>query len=270
MEYLNIFGEEVPALGFGTWQITGDLCRKSVKDALEIGYRHIDTAQYYKNEQEVGEAIQESTVSRDEIFLTTKVWRTNLAYDDVLKTTKKGLDKLNTDYVDQLLVHWPNKKINLSETLEAMEELKKQGLVKHIGVSNFTLDLLKDAKEKSKSRIFCDQVEYHPYIAHKDLLTYCQDENIMLTAYSPLARGRVANDELLKDIGKKYDKKPTQVSLRYLIQQDMVSAIPKASKSEHRKQNFDIFDFVLTPEEMKKISNLSREKKLIQPPFSPW
>ncbi len=270
MRYLNIRGEKIPKIGFGTWQIKGKKCKESVKDALEIGYRHIDTAQYYENEKEVGKGIEESPINRKEIFLTTKVWRTNLAYKDVLKTTKKSLKKLNTDYLDLLLIHWPNNKIDLEETLDAMAELKDEGFIKNLGVSNFTLNLLKDAQNKSKEPIFCDQVEYHPFISHNDLLEFCQKNDIMLTAYSPLARGKVLGNEVLEEIGKKYGKTETQVSLRYLIQQKNVVAIPKASNPQHRKENIDIFDFELSSGEMEKIANLSEGKKLVNPYFSPW
>ncbi|PTD94001.1 aldo/keto reductase [archaeon SCG-AAA382B04] len=270
MEYINVFGETVPVLGYGTWQIKGEFCTKAVKDALKLGYRHIDTAQRYKNEENVGKAIDESDVKRDEIFLTTKVWRSNLSYEDVLVTTKESLKKLKTEYVNLLLIHWPNDEIEISETLKAMQELKEDEKIKHIGVSNFTLGLLKEAQKKSEEKIFCNQVEYHPFILHNELLQYCQENNIILTAYSPLARGKVTENELLKKIGQKYDKTPAQVSLRYLIQQDMVCAIPKASNPKHRKENIKIFDFTLTPEEMERISKLSDQKKLIQPSFSPW
>lgn len=270
MEYVNVNGVDVPAIGFGTWKLTGEECKEIVKDTLKIGYRHIDTAQHYQNEDSVGKAINDFQINREDLFLTTKVWRSDLSYNDVIEKTKESLKKLKTNYVDLLLIHWPNEEINISETLEAMEKLVEEGKVEHIGLSNFPLNLLKEAEEKTTEKIFCDQVEYHPFISNKKLLQYCQENNIMLTAYSPLAQGKVAENELLKEIGEKYNKTPAQVSLRYLIQQDMVSAIPRAANPKHRKENYEVFDFTLTSKEMVKIGKLARGGRVVNPSFSPW
>lgn len=265
MKKANINNKEIPKIGLGTWRIRGKECEKLVKKAINLGYRNIDTAQHYKNEKEVGEGIKKSNIDRKEVFLTTKVWKTNLKYNDVIKTAKESLEKLDTDYLDLLLIHWPNKKIDTKETLAAMQQLKKNDLIKEFGVSNFPLHLLKEANKKSNEEIFCNQMEYHPFISHVDLLNYCQEKDILFTAYSPLAKGEVMKNEVLKEIGKKHEKSPAQVSLRYLIQQKNVIAIPKSKEIEHIKQNIDIFDFSLSDQEISKINNLPKERKLVNP-----
>ncbi|MBS3056619.1 MAG: aldo/keto reductase [Candidatus Aenigmarchaeota archaeon] len=263
MKYLKIHGPEVPVIGFGTWQITGDQCRSAVKSALDIGYRHIDTAQRYENEEEVGSAISGSGIKREEIFLVTKVWITNLRYNDVIKSTKESLKKLKTGYIDLLLIHWPVSDISVDETLNAMNKLREEGIIRHIGVSNFSVEQLKEAQKHSE--IFCNQVEYHPFISQEKILRYCQQNNIMLTAYSPLARSKVNEDKTLIEIGEKYNKTTSQITLRWLIQQKNVAAIPKAVNMIHQKENFDIFDFELDDEYMKKIFALERNEKLVNP-----
>ncbi|OKY78590.1 MAG: Aldo/keto reductase family enzyme ARA1 [Candidatus Methanohalarchaeum thermophilum] len=270
MDYEVIRGTKIPKIGFGTWKIRGEKCTESVKDALDIGYRHIDTAQFYKNEEEVGKAIKKSSIDRKEIFLTTKVWRTNLSYKKVKETTNRSLDKLKTNYVDLLLIHWPNKSIPIEETMNAFIELVNEGKVKNIGVSNYTAELLEKLVKECKYPIFCDQVEFHPYNSQEKLLNFCQKEDILLTAYSPLARGDVGESNLLKEIGKKYDKTPYQISLRFLIQHEKVVALPKAEKREHRLSNIDIFDFELSESEMDKIKTLDKGKRKVSPSFSPW
>lgn len=270
MEYVTVHGENIPVLGFGTWQISGSGATKSIKNALEIGYRHIDTAQMYDNEKNVGQAIAEANIGREDIFLTTKIRRTNLHYDEVMETFGTSLEKLQTDYVDLLLIHWPNENIPLEETLDAMNELKENGKVNHIGVSNFTVQLMKKAKKISDSPLFGNQVEYHPFLPQREVLNYCQEHDLILTAYSPLSRGKVLTNETLKKIGDKYGKTPAQVTLRWHVQQENVIAIPKAQQRHHQEENIDIFDFQLTQKEMQKISNLGSSERNINPPFAPW
>lgn len=267
MMYKTIQGENVPALGFGTYKITGPTCRKAVAHALGIGYRHIDTAQAYGNEAEVGEGLKAASVDRDEIFLTTKVWPTNLAPDDVRASAEESLRKLKTDYVDLLLIHWPNDAVPLAATLGAMLELQEQGKTRHVGISNFTPSLVKEALDHTP--IFANQVEYHPFLGQDALLDLARAHDFMLTAYQPIARGTVANNETLQAIGAKHGKSAVQVTLRWLLQQDQVTAIPKAARAEHRAANFDIFDFELSPEEMERIHDLSRGKRRVNPSFAP-
>ncbi|KXA90981.1 hypothetical protein AKJ57_02955 [candidate division MSBL1 archaeon SCGC-AAA259A05] len=256
MKHVKIQEEKIPVIGFGTWSLRDRNCQESVRDALQLGYRHIDTAQIYGNEKEVGKAIKDSEVDREEVFLTTKIWKTNMRYEDALDSTEKSLKRLKVDYVDLLLIHWPVKGIPLKETLGAMDHLKSSDKAGLIGVSNFDADLLDKARRISNHQIFSDQVEYNPLHSQRKLVDYCSKNDILLTAYSPLAKGRVLGNSTLKEFGEKYDKTEAQVTLRWLIQQENVVAIPKASSENHRKENLDIFDFQLNPKEMEKISNI--------------
>lgn len=257
----------VPALGFGTWQLEGPACREAVADALGIGYRHIDTAQAYGNEDEVGRAIAESDVERDEIFLTTKISVSNLRPARARTSTEESLRKLGLEYVDLLLIHWPSDEIEPEHTLDVMMELQREGKARHIGVSNFPPALLRRAIDHAP--IFSNQVEYHPYLGQQPLLEMCREHDIMLTAYSPIAKGKILQDADLKEIGERYHKTPAQVALRWLLQQPQVTAIPKAASPEHRRANFDVFDFELTGEEMTSINDLDRRHRLIDPSFAP-
>jgi diketogulonate reductase-like aldo/keto reductase len=218
-----------------------------------MGYRHLDTAQLYDNEESVGKGIAAADVDREDVFLTTKVWRSNLRHDDVIESVSESLDRLDVDYIDLLLVHWPHPRVPLEETLSAMAELREENLVAHLGVSNFTPAQLREARRIADTPIVADQVLYHPYYDQTNLVTTCQENNVALTAYSPLARGSVLSDDVLVDIGKHYDKSPAQVALRWLVQQESVVAIPKASSREHLKANLDVFDFALSEEEMARI-----------------
>lgn len=257
MEYIDSAGVKMPVLGLGTFELSGQTCEASVRSALEAGYRHIDTAEHYGNEKAVGKALAEASVDRDEIFLTTKVWRSNLHYDDLIEAAEASLSRLNVDYVDLLLVHWPHPRIPIEETLEAMDELVESGVADHIGVSNFTQSQLSTARTTAASRIVTNQVLYHPYIDQRELREYCVDTNTVLTAYSPLARGSIIGDETLDQIGARYEKTPTQVALRWLTQQPNVVAIPRSSSPKHIAENADIFDFELTDAEMEEIYQLS-------------
>lgn len=267
MEYVNVQGEEIPALGFGTWQITGPACQRAVLDALRIGYRHIDTAQAYENERQVGEGIAASDVDREEIFLTTKVWHRNVSHDATIRTTEQSLNRLDTDYLDLLLIHWPVEDVPVEETLDAMLELKEQEKVRNIGVSNFPPSKLQQAVDHAP--IICNQVEYHPFLGQRRLLELSEEHDLMLTAYSPLARGRVLQDSTLETIGGRHDKSPAQVVLRWLIQQERVAAIPKAASHDHRVSNIDIFDFELSDDEMDDIFALDKGLRIIDPSFAP-
>ena len=195
-------------------------------------------------------------MNREEIFLVTKVWTSSFSYDDVIRSTHESLKKLQTDYVDLLLMHWPNPRVPLEETLGAMRELQEEGSVKHVGVSNFPPSMVEEATEHAE--IFCNQVEYHPYEAQDELLGQAKEMDYLLTAYRPLSRGGILNDETLQEIGGAYGKTPAQVALRWLIQQEKVAAIPKATSEDHLTSNFDVFDFELSDEEMERISRLSR------------
>lgn len=272
MEYVHIQDEKIPALGLGTWQMKGETCEKAVKNALDIGYRHVDTAQAYDNEEHVGNAISESGVNREEIWLTTKIWRSNFSHQDVIESVNQSLNKLQTHYVDLLLIHWPSEKVPLKETLEAMEELVAEEKVRNIGISNFTPSQMDDAQRYSDLPILTNQVEYHPFLDQSDVLEKCRDLGMMLTAYSPLARGEVMKNETLEEIGDKYGKTSAQVALRWLVQQHNVSAIPKAASREHQKDNFEVFDFELDKRDMQTINELKEDsnRRKVDPGFAPW
>ena len=256
MEYQMIKGEKVPSLGLGTYRLTGEACERAVERGLSLGYRHLDTAQMYGNEAEVGRGIRGSGVDRGEIFVTTKVWPSDFAHERVIRKTRESLEKLGTDYVDLLLMHWPGDGVPLGETLGAMRELQEAGDVLYIGVSNFSPALVEEAT--GHAEIFCNQVQYHPYRDQSALLDQAQELDYLLTAYTPLSRGGVQDDATLEEIGEALGKSATQVALRWLVQQDKVSAIPKATSEEHLGENLDVFYFELSKEEMDRISSLSR------------
>jgi diketogulonate reductase-like aldo/keto reductase len=257
MNHVAVGGASIPALGLGTFQMDDQECRNAVRTALELGYRHVDTAEYYENEAAVGDAIAASSVDRDDVFVTTKVWRSNLRADDVRRAARASLDRLGFDYVDLLLIHWPHPRVPVEETLGAMADLRADGLVRHIGVSNFTRSQLADACDAVDVPIVADQVEYHPYKDQRDLHRFCVDADVALTAYSPLARGDVLDDETLARIGADYDKTAPQVALRWLLQHEQVLAIPKARSRAHLEANLDVFDFELSSAEMERIHGLT-------------
>ena len=263
----EIKGIKVPALGFGTWTLAGEECTEAVKDALEIGYRHIDTAQAYGNEEFVGKGLQESGVKRDELFVTTKVWFTDLEPKIIKQKTDESLEKLQLDFVDLLLIHWPTKGMNLKKIIKTFNSLKSAGKVKAIGVSNFNMQLLEEAMKYGD--IFCNQVEYHPFLNQNRLLEKAQETDMLVTAYSPLAKGKAVNNEKLQLIGNRYNKTAAQVILRWLIQQKNVAPIPRSSKHLHRVANFEIFDFELDQKEMQTIFSLDANDRQINPDWAP-
>lgn len=269
MQYKNIQGIEVPEIGFGTYKLHDRECENAVRMALDIGYRHIDTAQMYKNELEIGRALSVSNIPREDLFLTTKIWHTNLDADDVLQSTEQSLRNLDTPYVDLLLIHWPNEQYNLRKTIESMLVLRDQGKAMNIGVSNFPLDLLKKVNDEIRAPIFCNQVEFHPFIDQFDLLDYAIEKDILLTAYSPLAQGKVLENETLRNIGEEYDKSPAQIALRWLIEQENVAAIPKGSSEDHIRENFEVFDFQLSDKHFNQIDDLQKDMRLVNPSFAP-
>lgn len=269
MDYWTKADIKLPKIGLGTWQMEGESCTEAVKTALEIGYRHIDTAQFYDNEEYVGKAISESSVSREDIFLTTKIWKDSLELKEVLISTSKSLEKLKVDYLDLLLIHWPNSQIPLDESLSAMAELTETKKVRKVGLSNFTIPLMKQALKINKDLI-CNQVEYHPFLDQSKMQKELTKSNMFLTAYSPLARGAVLKNPVLKTIAQKYNKTTSQVALRWLIQKENVVAIPKSENKENLAENINIFDFELSAEDCVQIDKLKdKNKRLIDPDFAP-
>jgi len=267
MIHREIQGTRVPALGFGTWQLEGDACRDGVEHALELGYRHIDTAQGYDNEDRVGRALAASSVPRDEIFLVTKLRPADFRADDAIRSTKVSLADLGVEYVDLLLLHWPDPDVPVEETLGALRVLQDEGRVRHLGVSNFPPSLTRRANDAQ--RIFANQVEYHPFLHQRKLRAVAEELDLLLTAYSPLAKGAVLRDPVLQEIGEAHGKSPAQVTIRWLLQQPRVAAIPKAASAEHREANLDVFDFELSADEMTRIHDLERGRRIIDPPDGP-
>ena len=242
-------GARIPALGLGTWELRGRTCARIVEQALTLGYRHIDTAQVYENEQEVGEGLRASRVRRSELFLTTKVWTTHFAPNDLERSTKESLVRLRVSDVDLLLLHWPNSHVPLAETLGALAHAKTLGLTRHLGVSNFTVALLDEAVALSPEPLVCNQVEYHPYLEQTKIREACARHGIAMVAYSPIAKGKIRNDPTLTRIGHAHGKSPAQICLRWLVQQNVV-AIPRTSKIERLSENLDVFDFELSEQDM--------------------
>lgn len=269
MQSKTIQGVEVPEIGLGTYKLIGKTGEQTIKTALRLGYRHIDTAQDYKNEKEVGNAIKQAHIKREELFITTKVDRINLEPSKLLKTTEQSLLDLDLPYVDLLLIHWPNPEYDLEKTIEAMLSLRDQGKVINIGVSNFPMNLLKEVNDELAAPIFCNQVEYHPLLGQFDLLDYAAEQDLMVTAYSPLAQGSLLDNPLLLQLGEKYGKSSAQIALRWLVEQEQVVVIPKASSEEHLKENMDIYDFELEDEDFYAIDDLDKSYRVINPDFAP-
>jgi len=265
---LVISGTEIPKLGFGTWQLTGDACIEGVRDALELGYRHIDTARIYGNEAEVGQGIARSGVGRGSIFLTTKLWYRDLRAAEVRASVEASLRDLGVEQLDLLLIHWPNEDVALAETLAAMTELQEAGRVRHLGVSNFPPRLVRAALELAP--IVCNQVEYHPFLGQPELLALAREHDLMLTAYSPLAHGEAHGDPVLRAIGEAHGKSAGQVALRWLLDQPHVGAVPKASSHEHRAANLAVFDFELSDDERGRIAGLERGLRTADPSWATW
>ena len=265
MLYVETHGARIPALGFGTFRLDGRTAERMVGCALEIGYRHIDTAQMYGNEAEVGAAIASSDVPRGEIWLTTKIWPDNFRDGDLQRAAGQSVRRLRTE-PDLLLLHWPNPEVPLRETIRALNDAKRQGLTRYIGISNCPSALIRESVALSEESLLVNQVEYQPYLSQRAVLEELRRNRMALIAYSPVAQGKVFSDPTLRRIGERHGKNPGQVALRWLIQQDGVSAIPRSSREAHAKANLDIFDFALAAAEMAEISALARpDGRLVNP-----
>jgi len=258
--HIVVDGVAIPLLGFGTWQLEPQDARRMVAEALRIGYRHIDTAWIYKNEAAVGQGIRDSGVPRDDIFLTTKIWVEHFDREGLLKQARESAHSLGTT-PDLLLLHWPKRKPSFEETLGALNEARAQGLTRNIGLSNFPSKEFRQAQALSSAKLLTNQVEYHPYLAIDELKRTAADLGSSITAWSPLAQGKIADDATIRQIGEAHGKSAGQVTLRWLIQQDII-AIPRTTKVSRAKESFDIFDFALTAEEMARIDALNRNERL--------
>jgi 2,5-diketo-D-gluconate reductase B len=264
---LTIQGAEIPRLGFGTWLITGRDATEGVRDALEIGYRHIDTARAYENEAEVGAGLADSGVDRAEIWLTTKIWLDDYEPERLKRAAEDSLLKLRTDYLDLLLLHWPNPDVPVERSLQALRELQEGGKIRHAGVSNFPAGMLARALEIVP--LLADQVEYHPFLAQDRLLQLVRERDLTLTAYSPLAHGKVVGHPELTAIGEQYGKSAGQVALRWLLDQPNVTTAPKASSHERRRENIDVFDFALSDSDRERIAALPKDVRTANPGWAP-
>jgi diketogulonate reductase-like aldo/keto reductase len=261
-------GAHIPLVGLGTWDLRGRMCARVVEQALRLGYRHIDTAEMYDNEREVGEGLHASGVKRTQVFVTTKIWPAHFAPRELERAARDCLVRLRLSEVDLLLLHWPNPQIPLSETLGALAKVKRDGLARHIGVSNFTVALLAQATAACSEPLVCNQVECHPYLDQSKVIAACREHDMAVVAYSPIARGNARNDDVLKRIGAVRKKSAAQICLRFLVQQGIV-VIPRTGKVERLSENAAIFDFELSDQEMKEIAALAQsDGRLINFAFS--
>lgn len=247
-------GNKTPALGLGTWNLTGENGKRVILKALEIGYRHLDTAEAYKNHRVIGEAIGQSGFKREEVFVTSKVPARNLAKDSVIESCKRALNELGTDYLDLFLIHWPNPSIPIEETLSAFLELKETGLIRSVGVSNFSIEELKEALA-TEVPIVNNQVELHPSLGQKELKIFCDERGILITAYSPLARGADLNLKQIIEISEKYNRPASQVIINWIIQKGMI-AIPKSGDEKHLQENYNALKWKLAKEDIDLINQI--------------
>jgi 2,5-diketo-D-gluconate reductase B len=269
MDYLQTQGISLPRLGLGTYRMQGDVCRAAVESALDLGYRHIDTAEMYGNEEAIGAAIAASRVARKDLHVTTKVWNENLAPDAIRKAFDTSLKKLKLDHIDLYLVHWPPKTMNLPAMFETLLKLKQEGRTRAIGVANFNIALLKTVVEEIKAPIACNQIEYHVLLDQTPVRKYLAAKSIPLVAYCPLAQGRAASNETLAAIGRKHGASAAQVALKWLLDQDGVAAIPKASRAESQQANLDALNVGLDDEDIKAIASLPKDQRFVNPGFAP-
>ncbi|MBN7807139.1 aldo/keto reductase [Agrobacterium rosae] len=266
MHTVNANGANIPALGFGTFRMPDADVHRILPQALKLGFRHVDTAQIYKNEASVGEVIANSGIARGDIFLTTKVWVDQYKHADFIKSVDESLTKLKTDYVDLLLLHWPKSDVPLSERIGALNEVLKAGKVRNVGISNFNVALMGEAVKLSDAPIANNQIEYHPYLDQTKVIEAARKNGISITAYYLMADGKVPGDAVLKDIGAKHGKTAAQVALRWAVQQPDVIALSKTATESRLKENYDVFDFELSSDEMQAIFALAKaDGRIVNP-----
>ncbi|MDR6104538.1 2,5-diketo-D-gluconate reductase B [Agrobacterium larrymoorei] len=266
MQTVNANGANIPALGFGTFRMPEEDVHRILPQALKLGFRHVDTAQVYKNEAAVGDVIANSGIARGDIFLTTKVWVDQYKHDDFIRSVDESLMKLKTDYVDLLLLHWPKSDVPLAERIGALNELHKAGKARNIGISNFNVALTEESVKLSDAPIANNQIEYHPYLDQTKVIEAARKHGISITAYYLMADGKVPKDDVLRDIGAKHGKTAAQVALRWAIQQPDVIALSKTATESRLPENFDIFDFELSDEDMKAIFALAtKDGRIVNP-----
>jgi 2,5-diketo-D-gluconate reductase B len=257
-------------LGYGTWKLADrETCIDAITTALETGYRHLDTARMYDNETYVGEAIATADVDREEVFLATKIWPDDLAYEDAIEAAYDSLENLDTDYLDLLYIHWPAKAYDPATTLEAFDRLVEEGVTERIGVSNFTPELLADACDRTSAPIFANQFECHPLLPRQRWREACADHDVHPVAYAPIARQEVFEEPTIVEIAETHDVSPAQVSLAWLRQRD-VTAIPKAASADHIRENWASLSLDLTDAELAAIDGIETRSRKVDPSFAPW
>jgi diketogulonate reductase-like aldo/keto reductase len=256
MQTIEANGATIPVIGLGTWSLRDRTCTRLVSEALRLGYRHVDTAAMYGNEAEVGEGVRASGVPRDEVFVVTKVWSSNLAPRDLETSAKASLSNLKLKSVDLLLIHWPNPRIPLPDTIGALCRMQTEGLARHVGISNFNPALVQQAVRHATVPLATNQIEWHPFLDQSKVRATCARHGLSVTAYSPIAKGDAARDKVLAAVGKRHNKSAAQVCLRFLIQEGGI-VIPRTSKSERLAENFAVFDFALDAAEMDQIRKLA-------------
>ena len=271
VEAVEAHGARIPKIGLGTWTLEGGEAARLVAHALRAGYRHIDTAAMYGNEAAVGEGLRASGVPREEVFVTTKVWYTDLAHDALLASAEASLARLGLDQVDLLLIHWPSRTVPLAESIGALNEARARGLTRHIGVSNFTVALLDEAVRLSAAPIVCNQVEYHPWLDQSKVLAACRRHGMAMVSYCPLGRGSgLLEEPVVRAAAARHGRTPAQIVLRWHIQQEGVAAIPRSRNPRRIEENLAVFDFALSAEEMAAISALSaRNLRICDFDFAP-
>lgn len=271
MHRIEANGANIPAIGFGTWTLEGDTASRLVSDAIGAGYRHIDTAAMYGNEAAVGDGIRTSGVPRDDIFLTTKVWYTDIAEGDLQRSVEASLQRLGFDAVDLILIHWPSKSIPLPQSIAALDAVRDAGMARNIGVSNFTVAMIEEATSLSAHPIACNQIEYHPFLNQDRVIAACRAKGLAVVSYCPLGRASgIMAEPAVADIAGKHGRSPAQVLLRWHVQQDGVAAIPRSTNLERIRDNLAVFDFSLENEDMAAISSLrSRNQRICDFDFSP-
>ena len=269
MQVVQAHGARIPVIGLGTMTLKDDVCVQAVKTALQVGYRHIDTAAFYGNEKENGEGLRQSGIKREDVFLTTKVRENNLLPENFNKSLDQSLANLQLPYVDLLLIHWNNKDIPFKVSIGALCQAKKDGRAKHVGVANFTTTMLDEAWAVTTEPLVCNQIEMHPFINQDKVLAACKKHGMAVVAYCPIARGKVPGADVLERIGKAHGKSAAQVSLRYLVQMG-VSSIPRTATPAHLKQNLEVFDFQLSDAEMAELKKLNATNmRVVSPPHAP-
>jgi 2,5-diketo-D-gluconate reductase B len=269
MEFVEAHGARIPIVGFGTMRLKEDVGTQSILSAIKAGYRHLDTAAHYGNEKEVGQAMRASGVPREEIFLTTKVRDNNLKADDFARSLDSSLKLLDLPAVDLLLIHWPNPNVPMAESIGALNKAKRDGLTRHIGVANFTIALLDEAHRVTKEPLVTNQIEVQPFLDQTKVLEATRRHGMSITAYCPIARGRVPGNPVLERIGAAHGKTASQISLRWLVQQGII-VIPGSGKPERQQENFAVLDFILSATEMAEIATLRRPAgRVVNPPQAP-